>query len=98
MREPETENLIQKLVNYFSKPIEETKDMAPEEVCPVCWGFQQYDGKIREKIKDKQVDVNNQKDTYLVIQDFVKTNIDGFKLKVGQIEECPECSGWVGEK
>lgn len=46
---------LKSLIPYL--PEEETKYEAPEGVCALCWGFQEYDGKIRQLFKDKQIDV-----------------------------------------
>jgi len=83
---------VKRLVDFFKKTEEETKDNAPEGVCPVCWGYQEYDGKIRKLFKDKQIDVNNHKDSYMIIQDFLVNHIDGIKLKKDVIEPCPRCN------
>ncbi len=83
--------LVDSLVDFFSKPREKTKDKSPEGLCPVCWGYQQYDGKVRDLFKDRQVDVNNKQDSYLIIQEFVKDNIEGIRLKEGETDVCPDC-------
>ncbi len=83
--------IIDSIITYFKKPESETRDMAPDGLCPVCWGHQQYDNKIRTILKDKQIDVNNHKDSYMIIQEFVKTNIDGITLKDPKIQVCPKC-------
>lgn len=85
-------NLINTLVNFFKKPHEETKDKTPEGLCPVCWGYQQYDGKIRKLFKDKQVDVNNHRDSHTLIQQFVKQHLDHITLRDSEIHQCPSCS------
>src|SRR5690606_10923423 len=59
---------------------------------PVCWGYQEYDHKIRQLFKDKQIDVNNHRDSYMKIQKFMVKYIDGIRLKQGEIKECPTCS------
>lgn len=84
--------LIEILHDFFLKPDEETKNETPEGLCSLCWGYQQYDGKIRDLIKDKQIDVNNHKDRYLLIQQFVKENLEGIKLKEGEIHSCAVCN------
>lgn len=61
--------------------------------CANCWGYQQYDGKISKLLKYRQIDINIHKDSYMVIQEFLKENIDGFKLKEGGVKECPTCGG-----
>ena len=83
-------DIIDNIINYFND--ENNKEApSPEGTCPVCWGQQNYDGKIREILEDKQIDVNNHKDSYMVIQDFMKQNVDGIKLKEGITRDCPTC-------
>ena len=77
-------DIIKAILRFIQKPETETAHKAPEGTCPVCWGQQQYDGKIRTILKDKQIDVNNHKDSYMIIEEFVKVNIDGIKLKEGE--------------
>lgn len=85
-------DIVETIVNFLKKTEEETKDKAPEGVCNLCWGRQQYDGKIRTLFKDKQIDVNNHKDSYMLVQDFVKKHIDGMTLKSDLVEDCPYCN------
>ncbi|MDQ7918059.1 hypothetical protein RBU60_10765 [Mesonia sp. MT50] len=85
-------NLIENIVHYFKNNEDEKEDSSPQGTCPVCWGHQQYDGKIRGLLEDKQINVNNHKDSYMVIQDFMKHHIDSVKLKEGVISDCPSCS------
>lgn len=85
-------DIINKIVAYFSKPKEETALKSPEGTCALCWGIQEYDGKIRKLYKDKQVDVNNHKDSYMLIQDFVKEHLDGYHIKDGVVHVCPDCA------
>ncbi|MBA6153203.1 hypothetical protein [Gelidibacter maritimus] len=84
-------NLIENIVQFLRKPESETKGKAPEGTCPVCWGYQQYDAKIREVFRDKQIDVNNRKGSYMRIQRFVKKYIDGIRLKQSEVKDCPTC-------
>ena len=84
-------SLIEKLVEFFKKPENETKDQTPEGLCPVCWGYQEYDKKIRVLYKDRQVDVNNHKDSYMLMQEFVVNHLEGIKLKESKVEHCPTC-------
>jgi len=85
-------DIIKNIVEFFKKPKEETVNQSPEKVCNLCWGIQEYDGKIRQLYKDKQVDVNNHKDSYMLVQGFVKKHIDGYHLKDGVVHVCPNCS------
>lgn len=84
---------INHLIEYFKKPKKEVGESSPTGTCPVCWGYQEYDAKIRTILKDRQIDVNNHKDSYMKIQKFVFEQIDGIKLKEGKIESCPTCEG-----
>lgn len=86
-------NLIENIVQFLRKPAPETEGKAPEGTCPVCWGYQQYDRKIREVFKDKQIDVNNHKSSHMRIQKFLKKYIDGIRLKQDEIKDCPTCVG-----
>ena len=43
-------------------------------------------------IQDKQADVNNHKDSYMLIQGFVKEHVDGYQIKDGVVHVCPNCS------
>lgn len=84
-------DIIDNITNYFKDENKDKEASSPEGTCPICWGQQNYDGKIREIFEDRQIDVNNHKDSYMVIQDFVKQNIDGVKLKEGKTKDCPTC-------
>ena len=84
-------DIIKSIVDFFKKPEEETVDKAPEGVCSLCWGYQEYNGKIRELYHDKQVDVNNHKDSYMLIEGFVKEHVDGYHVKDGVVHVCPNC-------
>lgn len=61
------------------------------ETCPVCWGFQEYDSKIREKYRDKRIDVKNHVGSYLKSKRFQVENIDGLRYRKPTIKECPKC-------
>lgn len=91
-------DIIENIVSFFKKPPEAIEGKAPEGLCPVCWGYQEYDKKIRKLYRDKQIDVNNHKDSYLLIQDFVIQHIDGISLKEGETILCPVCNGDNEEK
>jgi len=84
-------DIIDNIIHYFKEEDHQEKRDSPEGTCPLCWGHQNYDGQIRELIEDKQIDVNNHKDSYMLIEDFVKTNIDGIRLKEGVTTDCPKC-------
>lgn len=85
-------DLIETLASFFNKPKEETEGKTPEGFCPNCWGQQKYDGKFRDLVEDKQVDVNDHRANYAFIQKFVVENLDGIKLKNAvHGAKCPKC-------
>ncbi len=84
--------LIDKLVEFFKAPKEETKDIAPEGTCALCWGHYEYDKKIRTVLKDKQIDVNNHRDSHMKIKRFLVEHVDGMHLKNATIECCGKCN------
>ena len=84
-------DFIEHLVDHFNKPKEETENQAPEGVCPNCWGYQQYDHKIRKLFEDKQIDVINHENKYTFMRKFVKEYISGIRLLKGEVEVCPTC-------
>jgi len=84
--------MLEKLIAFFKKPKEETKNQVPEGICPNCWGYHQYDNKIREAYKDNQIDINNHKLNYDFLSKFKVENLDGIQLipkKDGSY--CPAC-------
>ncbi len=84
--------MIESIINFFKKNPSSSNGNTPEGVCPNCWGKQEYDGTIRELIKDKQIDINNNKDAHAFIQKFVVERIDGITLKKGTSGlECAMC-------
>lgn len=89
---------IDHLISYFKKPRKEVEGTSPTGTCPLCWGYQEYDGKIRKLLKDKQIDVNNHRDAYMKVEKFIVQYINGIKLKKGKIESCPSCSGIMTNK
>jgi len=84
-------DIIENIIHFLKKPKEETEGKSPEGTCPVCWGYQEYDHKIRQLFDDKQIDVNGHRYNYMKIQKFMVKYIDGIHLKQGETEECPTC-------
>ena len=67
-------------MTLFSKLFSK-EELVQAQVCPNCWGEQEYDGKARELIKDKQIDVSNHESKHAFIQDFVVNHVSGIKLQ-----------------
>jgi hypothetical protein len=84
-------SIFSSIIEFLKQPEEETKDKAPEGLCAVCWGYQEYDKKILTIIEDRQIDVNNHHFRYMRIQKLLKERIEGIRLKKGKISDCPTC-------
>ncbi|TXE20559.1 hypothetical protein ES731_05970 [Psychroflexus gondwanensis] len=85
-------DIFNNIIHYFKNKSDTDEGSSLTGTCPVCWGYQEYDKKIKEVIEDKQIDINNHKDSYMIIQEFMKHHIDGVKLKEGKVTNCPSCS------
>lgn len=73
--------------------IRESKRQAAPKLCPLCWGYQEYDRKIKIRVKDKQVDVNNHLRRHTRIREFLVRHVDGIRLQHGILQSCPTCVG-----
>lgn len=82
---------FESIVKFLQKPEKETEGKAPEGTCPLCWGYQEYDSKLRQLFKDKQKDVNNHSDSHMKVQKFMVKYVDGIRLRQARIQECPTC-------
>lgn len=80
-------SIYSSIIEFLKQPEEETKDKAPEGLCAVCWGYQEYDKKILTIIEDRQIDVNNHHFMYMRIQKLLKEQIEGTRLKKGKISD-----------
>lgn len=70
----------------------EKESYRPKDYCPNCWGHFDYDDKIRVKLKDRAIDVNNHKKVRGFIEDFAKKHVDGIRLKAEKDSyHCPKC-------
>ncbi|WP_205959920.1 hypothetical protein [Flammeovirga aprica] len=88
----ENKSIINSLINFFSKPKSETEGQVPKGLCPNCWGKQEYDNKFRELREDKQINVNNHKENYSFIKEFMVNNLEGIQLiREKDSLTCPVC-------
>lgn len=80
--------ILNNIIGFFKNPVEENRDCSPREMCTLCWGYQEYDRKVRKVYPDRQIDVNNHSYKYMRIQKLLKEQIEGIKLKKAKIYEC----------
>ena len=65
----------------------------PENACPNCWGYYEYDEKIKEGLKDKQIDIKNKVKVGSFINSFVTNHMDGIVLlEDREGKYCPRCN------
>lgn len=80
-------DIYTKIIKLLKQPKEQNSDCLPKGSA-LCWGYQEYDKKIRTIFEDRQIDVNNHSFKYMRIQKLLKEQIEGVKLKKGIIYEC----------
>lgn len=83
---------IESLKRYFFPEPGTSAPDRPDGVCPNCWGHQQYDGEIRDAIRDQRVAVQNGQAQDAFIKDFVVKHVDGIRLQpLDGRQACPKC-------
>ncbi|MBL4593145.1 MAG: hypothetical protein JKX68_04920 [Flavobacteriales bacterium] len=75
--------MIRAVIKFIRKSSFQIIKQPLDEVCLPCWGYQEYDGTVRDLHWDKQIDVNNGISKHTFIQHFVVTHLQGIKLKRG---------------
>ena len=64
----------------------------PDNICPNCWGQQEYGETIRQGIYDKQIEVNNHSAVRSFITKYIEENITGSYLQTdNEGTYCPKC-------
>ncbi len=82
------------LLDWFGKKKEADKIILEEGFCPNCWGRQEYQGKFKEAVIDKNKDVlsGDPAAQKAFVQKFVDDNLTGIRLKAeGGGLSCPSC-------
>ncbi len=83
------------LLNWFRKNKEAEEELLDIDVCPNCWGHQEYGGKFRIAVEDPQKNILNKDSASqkAFVQQFVEDNITGIRLKKdGDQMVCPSCN------
>ena len=85
-------SLFDSVISYLKKKEKGDGPTTPEGACPHCWGYQDYDSKVRKIVDDHQINVSSGREKYAFIQDFVVNHVDGIKLRnTLDGKECPRC-------
>ena len=83
-------SIISSLIELIKK---DDPKVAPEGICPNCWGRQEYGGKFYEALKQQTFDVTKIEDsTRGWIEDYVDKNLSEIKLhQNGDEQICNKC-------
>ena len=69
-------SLVDSLIQFVSGS---PKEGTPADVCPHCWGYEEYDGKIRTAVKEQRLDLEHP-DGRAFIEAFTVKHIEGIRL------------------
>jgi rubrerythrin len=85
-------NIIEWLKSYLKNPKSKESQQAPDEVCPMCWGYQQYQGEFVRDMKINHIDLNNIDEKKGWIEAYVAEKLRGIMLEKRESEgHCPSC-------
>ena len=87
-------NLVESLISFLKGKGTQEEGMAPEGVCPNCWGREEYGGQFYERIKQENLDVNSKDSNVGWINAYANKHLLGITLKrAGNGEEliCGKC-------
>jgi hypothetical protein len=90
-------DIVDKLLSFFQKSEEETKNHVPEGFCPTCWNYKQYDSTIRFLLKDNQISLTNHEKARVFFEDIFEKNLEGLQLKEIVTVPCPNCNNVAEE-
>jgi hypothetical protein len=83
-------SITESIKNYFTKKSNNKETgLAPEGVCPNCWGKQEWEGNIYKQIKAKNI--TPESNTYNSFINEVVTKLDKITLKEDTYE-CTTCN------
>ncbi|HKK87598.1 MAG TPA: hypothetical protein VJ917_02030 [Saprospiraceae bacterium] len=85
-------NIIEWVKSYFKDPKSEESNKTPDEFCPMCWGYQQYQGKFVRDLKKNHIDLNNIDENIGWIEGYAAKNLTGIMMeRKGSEGHCPSC-------
>ena len=84
--------IVDRLYTLFTKKEVGTKEeLVDAQVCPNCWGKQEYANEIREVVNDRSKTQHEQK---AFVAKFVETHVTGMQLRHEDDKlVCPKCEG-----
>jgi len=85
-------NIVERLIALLTGQKESNEETLVEaEMCPNCWGKQEYANEYRDIVKERAKSPNEQK---AFVEKFIETHLTGIKLKREDDKlVCPACAG-----
>lgn len=74
-------DVVEQIISFLKKKNGGEEIISPEDLCPNCWGSQEYGDVVRKLEKDFQLEVNRGSGKYDFIKEFVVKHVDGIRLK-----------------
>jgi hypothetical protein len=86
-------SISHKIIAYIKANPSLKKNEAPEDLCPNCWGREEYGGKFYEVLKNKNVDINTAHHELGWIQDYAVKHFEPIKLDSSNKDNivCKQC-------
>ena len=78
-------SVFNSMLKFFET--KKTQEENSENLCPNCWGKQEYDGHFYEAIKNENVDINNYNKKKGWIQDYAEKHL--YKMQNPQNPKTP---------
>lgn len=74
-------SIAESLIDFIIHKPTNTDFKVPEDLCPNCWGSQEYEGNFYEAIKSEGIDTNNIEQKKGWIQAYAEKHLTGIQLK-----------------
>ena len=68
------------IIHFLKSGQEKKKSIAPQGICPNCWGREEYGGHFYERLKNHGVDINSSDPDIGWINDYAEKHLRGIKL------------------
>ena len=87
-------SLIESLLKLINNKEKTTQIVAPEGVCPNCWGRAEYGGHFYDTVKQDHMGVSDNQKRLGWIQEYVNTHLSDILLSKSEDGEevCQKCS------
>ncbi len=85
-------SILDRLIGLLTgKTPDSLENLVAAEMCPNCWGMQEYANEYREVLKERYKDARDNK---AFVEKFVETHLTGIRLKRQEDKlVCEKCDG-----